>query len=95
VKHCYGHNGNESVPPPIILKLMLLLFFYNFRSERELMETVPERMDWLWFLGYDPSLVGCSPTRWITRPCPAALEVRPLLLFPSSRCLPYSLLKII
>ncbi|TLN18712.1 hypothetical protein FDZ71_05660 [bacterium] len=53
VKHCYGHNGNESVPPPIILKLMLLLVFYNVRSERELMETVPERMDWLWFLGYD------------------------------------------
>lgn len=53
VKHYYGHNGNESVPPPIILKLMLLLVFYNVRSERELMETVPERMDWLWFLGYD------------------------------------------
>lgn len=53
VKSCYGHNGNESVPPPVILKLMLLLIFYNVRSERELMETVPERMDWLWFLGYD------------------------------------------
>jgi transposase len=53
VKKFYGHNGNESVPPPVILKLMLLLVFYNVRSERELMETVPERMDWLWFLGYD------------------------------------------
>lgn len=53
VKSCYGYNGNESVPPPVILKLMLLLIFYNVRSERELMETVPERMDWLWFLGYD------------------------------------------
>jgi transposase len=53
VKNCYGKNGNESVPPPVILKLMLLLVFYNVRSERELLETVPERMDWLWFLGYD------------------------------------------
>lgn len=53
VKSFYGQNGNESVPPPVILKLMLLLVFYNVRSERELMETVPERMDWLWFLGYD------------------------------------------
>jgi transposase len=53
VKSFYGHNGNESVPPPVILKLMLLLVFYNVRSERELMETVPEHMDWLWFLGYD------------------------------------------
>lgn len=53
VKGFYGHNGNESVPPPVILKLMLLLVFYNVRSERELLETVPERMDWLWFLGYE------------------------------------------
>lgn len=53
VRHFYGRNGNESVPPPVILKLMLLLILYNVRSERELMETVPERMDWLWFLGYD------------------------------------------
>jgi len=49
----YGFNGNVSVPPPIILKLLLLLVFYNVRSERELMDTLPERLDWLWFLGYD------------------------------------------
>lgn len=53
VKKYYGTNGNESVPPPIILKLMLLFVFYNVRSERELMETLPERIDWIWFLGYD------------------------------------------
>ena len=48
----YGRNGNVSVPPPVILKMMFLLFFYNVRSERELMRTIPERLDWLWFLGY-------------------------------------------
>lgn len=53
VNKFYGRNGNESVPPPVILRLMLLLLFYNVRSERELMETLPERLDWLWFLGYD------------------------------------------
>jgi len=53
VNECYGHNGNVSVPPPVILKLMLLLIFYNVRSERELMDTIAERIDWLWFLGYD------------------------------------------
>jgi transposase len=53
VKDLYGSNGNISVPPPVILKLMLLLVFYNVRSERELMDTLPERIDWLWFLGYD------------------------------------------
>ena len=49
----YGPNGNVSVPPPVILKLLLLLLFYNVRSERELMATLPERLDWLWFLGFD------------------------------------------
>jgi transposase len=53
VESTYGSNGNVSVPPPVILKLMLLLMFYNVRSERELMGTLPERLDWLWFLGYD------------------------------------------
>ena len=53
VKDKYGINGNESVAPPVILKMMLLLIFYNVRSERELVLTIPERLDWLWFLDYD------------------------------------------
>lgn len=53
VKDCYGYKGNISVPPPVILKMMLLLVLYNVRSERELINTIPERLDWLWFLGYD------------------------------------------
>ena len=53
VGHLYGTNGNPSVPPPVILKLMLLLVFYNIRSERELLDTLPAQMDWLLFLGFD------------------------------------------
>ena len=53
VRDKYGINGNTSVPPPVILKLILLLTLYNVESERELMETLPERLDWLLFLGYD------------------------------------------
>src|SRR3972149_1644234 len=53
VQDSYGGNGNVSVPPPMILKMLLLLVLYNVRSERELMDTVPFRLDWLWFLGYD------------------------------------------
>jgi transposase len=53
VRETYGDNGNISIPPPVILKMMLLLILYNVRSERELMETIPMRLDWLWFLGYD------------------------------------------
>jgi transposase len=48
-----GLEDNESVAPPIILKMILLLIFYNVRSERELAATIPERLDWQWFLDYD------------------------------------------
>ena len=48
----YGLNGNVSVDPVVVLKLMFLLFFDNVRSERQLMEILPERLDYLWFLGY-------------------------------------------
>ena len=53
VEQHYGIKGNVSVPPPVILKLMLLLFLYDVPSERALMRTLPYRLDWLWFLGYD------------------------------------------
>ncbi|CAB5140868.1 hypothetical protein D3OALGB2SA_4223, partial [Olavius algarvensis associated proteobacterium Delta 3] len=42
VEDAYGSKGNVSVPPPVILKMMLLLVLYNVRSERELMDTIPE-----------------------------------------------------
>ncbi|MDF9828063.1 transposase [Ereboglobus sp. PH5-10] len=48
----YGCNGNESVDPVVIIKLLILLFWDNIKSERELMRIVPERLDYLWFLGY-------------------------------------------
>jgi len=71
VKDTYGDNGNVSVPPPVILKMMLLLVLYNVRSERELIDTIPLRLDWLWFLGYDidteipnHSVLSKARTRW-------------------------------
>ncbi len=42
----------------LILKLMVLLVLYDVRSQRELMATVSERLDWLWFLGFDLKLRG-------------------------------------
>lgn len=53
VKDLYGYNGNESVPPEVILKLLFLLFYEDVASERELMRIIPERLDYLWFLGYE------------------------------------------
>jgi len=71
VKDRYGSKGNVSVPPPVVLKMMLLLILYNVRSERELMQTIPERLDWLWFLGYglddeipNHSVLSKARSRW-------------------------------
>lgn len=71
VAHCYGRNGNESVDPVVIIKLMFVLFFDNVKSERELMRMLPERLDYLWFLGFglddeipDHSVLSKARTRW-------------------------------
>ncbi len=48
----YGRKGNVSIDPVLVMKMMLLLFWDNVRSERELMRIIPLRIDYLWFLGY-------------------------------------------
>ena len=71
VAHCYGKKGNESVDPVVILKMMFLLFFDDIKSERELMEVIGERLDYLWFLDYgldekipDHSVLSKARARW-------------------------------
>jgi transposase len=74
VEHAYGRNGHVSVDPAVILKMMFLLFLDNIVSERQLMEIIPERLDYLWFLGYglnDPvpnhSVLSKARARWGTK----------------------------
>lgn len=71
VASTYGHNGNVSVDPEVILKMMFLLFYDNVSSERQLMSIIPERLDYLWFLGYglnddipDHSVLSKARARW-------------------------------
>jgi len=67
----YGSNGNVSVDPEVILKLLFLLFFDHVSSERELMRMLPYRLDYLWFLGFgleqeipDHSVLSKARRRW-------------------------------
>jgi transposase len=71
VAHTYGRRVNKSVPPEVILRMMLLLFLDDIKSERELMRIIPERLDYLWFLGYgldeeipDHSVLSKARKRW-------------------------------
>ena len=69
----HGTRGNVPVDPAIIMRLMLLLFLDDVRSERELMRVLPLRIDYLWFLGYglddevpDHSVLSKARARWGT-----------------------------
>lgn len=71
VKPLYGRRGNPSVDPVVLMKLMLLLVLENIRSERELMARMSERVDWMWFCGYDwddpipdHSVISKARRRW-------------------------------
>lgn len=67
----YGRRGNVSVDPVVLMRMMLLLFLDDVRSERELMRLLPLRIDYLWFLGYglddevpDHSVLSKARRRW-------------------------------
>ena len=71
VAACYGYNGNVSVDPEVIMKMVFLLFSEDIKSERELMRIIPERLDYMWFLGYglddpipDHSVLSKARRRW-------------------------------
>jgi len=71
VAHLYGYNGNVSVDPEVVLKMMFLLFYYDIKSERELMRVIQYRLDFQWFLGYtlddtipDHSVLSKARRRW-------------------------------
>ena len=49
----YARGGRPSVDPVVFFKLQLVMFFEDFRSERQLMEVVSDRLSLRWYLGYD------------------------------------------
>lgn len=69
----YGYNGNISIDPAVIMKMMFLLFYDDVASERELMWVIGERLDYMWFLGYglndkipNHSVLSKARARWGT-----------------------------
>lgn len=71
VADTYGYNGHVSEDPIVITKMMFLLFYDDIKSERELMRIIPERLDYMWFLGMglddevpDHSVLSKARRRW-------------------------------
>jgi len=49
----YGREGQKSVDPVVLMKLMLVGYLENINSDRRIIEVSRLRMDILFFLGYD------------------------------------------
>jgi len=49
----YSHTGRPSIDPVVVAKMMILGFFYNISSERQLMKDIQVNLAYRWYLGYD------------------------------------------
>ncbi len=53
VRDSYGTTGNPSVDPVVLIKMMLIGYFYNIISERQLAAHIQMNLAYRWYLGYD------------------------------------------
>src|SRR5260221_6723544 len=53
VQPTYAGSGRPSIDPVVFLKLQLVMFFEDIRSERQLMRHAADRLSVRWYVGYD------------------------------------------
>src|SRR5260221_7040971 len=53
VHETYAGGGRPSIDPVVFLKLQLVMFFEDIRSERQLMRHAADRLSVRWYVGYD------------------------------------------
>lgn len=71
-KHKYkvanGGPGRSPEPPVRLFKLLLLMFLYQVKFERELERRANDTISWRWFCGYTPGeSVASHKTLWLFR----------------------------
>jgi len=49
----YSHTGQPSIDPVVLLKMMLIGYFYDITSERKLAQELRVNLAFMYFLGYD------------------------------------------
>jgi transposase len=49
----YSHTGKPSIDPVVLVKMLLVGYLYDIRSERRLVEEVRLNLAYRWFVGYD------------------------------------------
>ena len=49
----YSHTGRPSIDPEVLLRILLIGYFYGITSERRLVEEIGMHLAYRWFTGLD------------------------------------------
>ena len=53
VKHLYSHTGQPAIDPVVLVKMLLIGYLYDIKSERRLEKEIQVNLAYRWFIGYD------------------------------------------
>jgi transposase len=49
----YSHTGKPSIDPVVLIKMLLVGYLFDIRSERKLVEEISLNLAYRWYIGYD------------------------------------------
>jgi transposase len=52
VKHLYSHTGRPSVDPVVLIKMLLIGYLYDIKSERQIENEIKVNLAYRWFISY-------------------------------------------
>ena len=52
-KSYYSHTGKPSIDPTVLIKMLLVGYLFDIRSERKLVEDISLNLAYRWYIGYD------------------------------------------
>ena len=52
-KSYYSHTGKPSIDPVVLVKMLLVGYLFDIRSERKLVEEITLNLAYRWYIGYD------------------------------------------
>ena len=52
-KSYYSHTGKPSIDPIVLVKMLLIGYLFDIRSERKLIEEISLNLAYRWYIGYD------------------------------------------
>ncbi|GAH09978.1 unnamed protein product, partial [marine sediment metagenome] len=52
-KSYYSHTGKPSIDPVVLVKMLLVGYLFDIRSERKLIEEITLNLAYRWYIGYD------------------------------------------